>query len=446
MNLLVVDDDKISVACTLAMLEWQNLGIGQVYTAYSKKQAIEVMEACPVEILLCDIEMPRGSGYELLEWIEENGFSVAAVFLTSYAKFEYVSRAMKMKVVDYVLKPADKDSLEQAVRAAAEHVKREQERRKDEKHALYWDASRQILMRNFWLTVLQRGWTDLSVLQERAQKAGVPLQCGASYSAALVHYAPEQSCYALEQSCYESEQFCYAPAQSDRSKIDERTLGFAVANIAGECLFQQTDSGNVISLGRRRLLLICEQAGAPSAALADRLAHLLREWRKCLAGCRFSIYMLDEKLEAARLPDAAEMLMRHLDGAAYFEPGLHMISEQESRCIPDGGGLIEKAKAYMRANQEKEIGRMEVAEAVHLNPDYLSRLFKSETGRSVIEYLLELRMEEAKKLLVETKEQVSEIAVKVGYSDISYFTKQFKKFFGISPREYRKREGWRIGA
>jgi len=65
-------------------------------------------------------------------------------------------------------------------------------------------------------------------------------------------------------------------------------------------------------------------------------------------------------------------------------------------------------------------------------------MFKKETGKTLTEYIQMVRIETAKKLLVEKERNVSEVAELVGYSDIKFFTKQFKKALGVSPNEYRK--------
>lgn len=68
-SILIVDDDKLVVEKLVEGVNWKQLGIGIVLTAYNIRQAKEILEEARVDILLSDIEMPQGSGLELLEWV-----------------------------------------------------------------------------------------------------------------------------------------------------------------------------------------------------------------------------------------------------------------------------------------------------------------------------------------------------------------------------------------
>ncbi len=74
----------------------------------------------------------------------------------------------------------------------------------------------------------------------------------------------------------------------------------------------------------------------------------------------------------------------------------------------------------------------------HLNPQYISQLFKNEIGVNFLTYLTNIRMEKAKKLLLATALPITEIAEQAGYGDYRVFTKVFKKAEGVTPSQYRK--------
>jgi len=80
----------------------------------------------------------------------------------------------------------------------------------------------------------------------------------------------------------------------------------------------------------------------------------------------------------------------------------------------------------------------ELAEHLHLNASYFSRLFKKETSITFIEYVTRQKMERAKELLGEAKLTVGEICEQLGYDNQSYFIKTFKSLVGATPIEYRK--------
>ena len=79
-----------------------------------------------------------------------------------------------------------------------------------------------------------------------------------------------------------------------------------------------------------------------------------------------------------------------------------------------------------------------LAEEFHLNPQYISQLFKNEIGVNFLSHLTNIRMERAKKLLLTTSLPITEVSEQSGYGDYRVFTKVFKKSEGITPSQYRR--------
>lgn len=102
--------------------------------------------------------------------------------------------------------------------------------------------------------------------------------------------------------------------------------------------------------------------------------------------------------------------------------------------------VMERVKEYIDGNFGQEITRNDIAEQVYLNPDYLSRLFKKETGMSISAYLLKKRIDTAKELLEHTTMPVNVISMYVGYHNYPYFTRIFHENTSYSPNEYRKKK------
>lgn len=102
---------------------------------------------------------------------------------------------------------------------------------------------------------------------------------------------------------------------------------------------------------------------------------------------------------------------------------------------------IRKAISFILENYADRITLEDVARYACLSPNYLSQLFKQETGKSFLEYLTHCRVDAAKKLLVQSNLTISEIAFKLGYDMPSYFSEVFKKNQGLTPSQYRKGRG-----
>ena len=116
-------------------------------------------------------------------------------------------------------------------------------------------------------------------------------------------------------------------------------------------------------------------------------------------------------------------------------------------CFPQAGQpsdnekkLVEQIRGYVEDNLDQSLTVNDVATALFMNGDYLSRLFKSETGTSLKEYILQRKMEAARLLLTTTQLPVSVIASRLGYDTFSYFSQVYRRCMGISPSDERKKK------
>ncbi|MCH5462857.1 AraC family transcriptional regulator [Secundilactobacillus sp. HBUAS58055] len=104
----------------------------------------------------------------------------------------------------------------------------------------------------------------------------------------------------------------------------------------------------------------------------------------------------------------------------------------------DESSRIDYVKEWIRANISNTLTVAEIAEKVHLNPDYLTRLFKHCTGMSTLKYLNHIKIEVATLLLIRTEMSIKEIAYNSYFNDPKVFMRRFKSEMGLSPSEYRK--------
>ncbi len=103
--------------------------------------------------------------------------------------------------------------------------------------------------------------------------------------------------------------------------------------------------------------------------------------------------------------------------------------------------LVKHAVAYMQQNYQRSLSRQEIADAIGVNKDYLSRIFQRELGLSPWDYLNRYRIGRARELLRHSHTSINVIATEVGFSDPAYFSRVFHKEVGCSPREYREGGG-----
>jgi transcriptional regulator GlxA family with amidase domain len=104
------------------------------------------------------------------------------------------------------------------------------------------------------------------------------------------------------------------------------------------------------------------------------------------------------------------------------------------------GKDIQLALSYINAHLDKAAMTVnEIAENAHVTQRTIERRFKKWKGISVVHYLRSLRLEEAKRMLIETDEQISDIALSCGFEEISYFDRAFYKQFCINPKDCRNK-------
>lgn len=139
-----------------------------------------------------------------------------------------------------------------------------------------------------------------------------------------------------------------------------------------------------------------------------------------------------------REPEAMELYRNGVKTVDDMKALIHYVTGRQAQDAKDESGFVEQVCRYIAEHLESELRREELANVVHLNPDYLTRLFKKETGQTLKEYVIEQKMQEARSLLRTTSLPISFIAAKVGYVNFSHFSNSYKKVFNKSPQEDRQ--------
>ncbi|WP_338540062.1 AraC family transcriptional regulator [Paenibacillus tundrae] len=159
----------------------------------------------------------------------------------------------------------------------------------------------------------------------------------------------------------------------------------------------------------------------------------------------------------AFIPQAPLSLMKHLDHLekAWFQPGnierlyvkslfyqfihelmLQLSTEKSSVMSSDP---VQHTLRYLHDHYREQVTLDDLAERFNYSSRHLSMQFKQKTGSSPIDYLIQIRLAEARRMLIKSNVTLREIAVEVGYTDVYYFSRLFKKHVGISPTRYQQR-------
>ena len=172
------------------------------------------------------------------------------------------------------------------------------------------------------------------------------------------------------------------------------------------------------------------------------LGHLRRELINIFLGC-----LRDNDLPTAQIfADGALSALdakaaRSFEDLERFARALFAATAALLQRASDADDIIARVTAYIQANFRENIDRDDVAAVAYITPNYLSKQFRSKMGMNLREYINQIRVEEAKRLLLSTNLPVSEVAGLAGYENISYFSTVFRKRTGMSPVDWRNSGG-----
>ncbi|MFA9465171.1 MAG: response regulator [Velocimicrobium sp.] len=522
MNLLIVDDEPLEVAIIEQMIDKKTFDLEEVYIAYNMKQAIEVLESHEISILLSDIQMPKGSGHELVQWSLAHGLAITSIFLTSHADFNYAREAIRLNVNEYLLKPVKKDDLSQALFAAIETVKERYQMEQNKRKAAYWQSNRALWKQEFWKKLLfEEGELSQEIVTNNVEKFGISYKEDMQVVPILVSWRR---------------------TKGNVGVWSNATIEFVLKNIASELFWGNTDKGNII-VERDKMIVLYEVKQETSSYIFSKCEIMIQQFLNYLDFCNVNAYInsitligdlkcaVDELLTVEKQDIKKEkkvtmIKQRNMHLLRYEKPNLKLwvneiFSEHYKNSLSqvmnyldkikksDGLGqeilsrfqhdflqelyiileekgiqassifkekqmvelfneaiqsvenmeiwieelvtflvnfnfqtektpsMVEEVKAHIRKNLDGELSRNELARVVYLHPDYLSHIFKKQTGMGISDYIIEERINKALILLATTSLKISEIAMSIGYPNTAYFTKLFKRAMGVTPKEYR---------
>lgn len=522
-RILLVDDEVHAIEGVKSDLNLVKLNIEEVFTAYNIRQAKEVFEKEQIDILLCDIEMPQGSGLELLSWVREHHPNTVTIFLTSHADFKYAKEAMKLGSLEYLLKPVIEEDLENAIQKAQNVIDLNSEHRRNSQSHQLWMKHHSLIIERFWLDLINHTIPSRPLaIREHVERHHIPI---------------------TEESIFLPILISVQRWNKVLKSRDETILEYALKNSSEEMIIGNHGNGISFQLDRGMFLVILVGNSKDSMNQEQVLQACNRYVQSChrLFYCDLSCYVgelvevqgmeemvatlktrernnvafvnqvftyypamnteLPSKLPAmsgvasllktgnreaviSELEKFLEGFKQDMDAGILHQcnqdfvqvlysflnaKGIQahqLFGDDESRHIAEAAGrsvtdmlawvrhavnkavnqaeavnetdtVVQTIKQYIALNLDQDISREQIAEQVFLNPDYLSRIFKKETGYSFTDYVLTERIRLAKELLSQTTIPISSVASSVGITNFSYFAKIFKKFVGIGPTEYR---------
>ena len=390
MNILVIDDETVIREGIRRTLR-QRFPEHTVFLASRAEEAVALLRRESIHIAFTDILMPEMSGLELIKRSKSRHPHVRWVVVSAHSEFAYAQEAVRLGAKDYLIKPIGKDAIAEMVTKLGEEIEREAELT-EELDLLR--ANRKLLREaafQRWAFGLDTGRIDMRPFMEKY----------ASFHLVLVKM---------------------------RSETVKQLDHFIIENVLSE-LIDRSGEGFVSNHDNASLL------GLVTVDEDEAFAALLEELRTHLHRCLRVPFQI---VHSERIHDYNEVPGRL---AQMRQASAEGVSER----VAGGGGdqAIEVALQYMKAHYQEELTLEKVASTVYLHPVYFSQLFKQKTGSGFKEHLIQLRLEQAKKLLLDPKLKLADVAERIGYGDMRHFTQVFRKKYDMTPTEYRQRH--RIG-
>lgn len=415
MNVLFVDDQKTVVNFLKQQIDWTKLPVQQVYTATGAKEAKLIMMNFPVDLLVTDIEMPQEDGLSLAAWAREHYPDMVIVLLTSYANFEYAQRAISLQIHSYILQPVKISAVEEMILQVSKEISAKRRRREkvQDFNPGMWDA----LFDSMIVKCREKQAKDAEEYWEK-------ILTGQGYN--LEHVQCYLGLLRFRQSV------------TWGKKWEDTRIRFIFRNVLTE-LFAEDPCTVLVSniqTGNYWILLLFETEKKREEEIRENLS-CFRNFLKEHTGTDFSAFYKGRPIRDS-INEETDALMYFSEGKRMNQCGIYQVDLLEYKHSDGNDNCIGQAMDYIQEHLEENPGRTEVAEHVHMNQDYFSRVFREHTGLTFKEYLLQEKMERAKKLLKNTRLSVGVIGMKLGYDNFSHFTSSFKKYMGITPKEYRE--------
>jgi two-component system response regulator YesN len=488
---VLFDDEFIALEALSSAVDWEGLNIELAGTAMDGLTALELVRRVRPDIVLTDIRMPGMSGLDLIEKVMAEFPEVRCIVFSGFNEFDYVKRAIRLGVADYVEKPITETAIEQALRKALGQLERERAVRSMER--MLQSSGEALLEKAVRDLLLSGGEADLSALDQfgldEERLSGVTVLASAEpfnvpdHPAYRVVYLREEKDFlavmfhflelppAHWDSIFDELEsagktvgagLTYPTAEGARSSLKEARhalKGALLLGIRGGLKFGElgswTDAPEQLS-ARMEAILISLRAGNREVLMREVDGYLqeIQEIRldpECVECDMLKLVFAAE--------EAARELARDAGGEGRTEPPRHHIEIAEAsaegrlrawfrekmahfadlaagRREREKHEAIEKAKQYVVQNAFRDVSLQETAEAVGLHPAYLSVLFKEVTGESFIKYLTRNRMELAKSLLRKGL-KVNEVSERIGYMTPRHFSEVFKRYTGMTPGQFR---------
>lgn len=419
-DMLVVDDEYMILEGMKRLLPYEEYGIGSVTTAENAEQALAYFREHSIDIVLTDVCMPEMSGLDMIDIMKKESPKTSFIMMSGFQEFDFVKKAISLGVADYLVKPINKNELSQLLKRIVA----------DKKQAL--DLWQKVLLGQEPLSrvmSLEQNTYILADLESIKDSETISQQINhQTVYFAFCNHLPKQKLLFVEKLQSDS----HMPKIIDAI---ERTL-----------FYQKQPSKVQFATNHyfEELLPLIETGQLQK--VQERLVEIVQQFRQTTPPVYLSKHFFAQIMTA---------IYHHFHQLNHLHLEKYALSVETADTLDDllASSLkhlaeISESKKYsshiveilniINKEYQKELTLKEVSERLYLNNVYLGQIIKRETGASFAELLNRKRIKKAQQLLITSDTSIEEICFQVGYTNIGYFYKIFKRFCGESPKSYRQ--------
>lgn len=442
-TILIVDDEPYICKGLGNLLATSGLSIRSVLTASDAYEALDLLRMEEVDLLVTDIQMGAMNGIELMHQAKFIKPWLQTIIISAHETFQYAQMAIRLGARDYLIKPINSEQFLDSVRSVLLKLEKPVTAGETDKYLAGFrndfkmkEPSRESAR---LLAALFAGQEDEAIFVRLAREFGVRLS-GPYFSVTKIILRWQES-----------------PKLANISPQEAELLRYAALNIVNELLDGKWEH-QAFASSEQGLSLILEwdearysQEGTNKINQLEMIGRSLHFNIEKFLGFSSTIgisQVLKGKQFLAELAGQAGKAIdwnrEHKDHDVFyygdFNWGRYRQDDPtEEELTARNNLIVDSARDFINRNfAQKGLTVHEVAESCHVSPNYLSYLFKKNTGYNLWEYVIKLRMEESKNLLLNRDMRRYEIAEAVGYESPEHFSKIFKKYFGCSPSEIKK--------
>lgn len=477
-SVLIVEDEKMIRRGICTMVQRSGVPVEMIMECQNGELAWDILKSKEVDVMFTDIRMPKMDGIELVHLANTLEKPPLIVAISGYDDFSYAVEMLRSGVREYILKPVERDKIADILKKLNEEIEgRNLKSLKDKDFGL--KEVRQLV---------ERPSLPEERIGEIAERYGEIFFDGPYkvYVAVKGTFKDETEGIVFAE-VYDSDVLAAETASGyDAEKLSDVCAGISdeytgLVNLRKayeEALKRRknafvtgllTDSGarlkeapEALKIQARRLIEEVSLMQRLQLVGTKREDELDEQWGKLFTETKrgnlsydeFEIAIKDftenvKKIYKNSITDEAAQGLERLKNVLSFEyideyreSLMEWIMKlRESICESDDSEAKMKIKAaveYVKENYMKDLNMAVVSNYISMNYSMLSYLFKQYTGTNFVNYLKDIRIREAKKLLTETDMKIIEVSRAVGYDNEKHFMKTFRAECGVSPGEFRK--------